>query len=84
LIDLFDEKECLVGFCLKHNIKLLFNNTLINNNVDKVFRTTVGCNDAGYPISVFASPRMCPWFLCFIDASSSRILYLIFIGLVLY
>jgi hypothetical protein len=78
LIDLFDEKECLVGFCLKHDIKVLFNNALINNNVDKIFRTTIGSNDDGVlTLPLFVSLRMTPWFLCLIDVSS-RILYLIF------
>jgi hypothetical protein len=35
MINLFDEKKCLIGFCLNKNIKVLFNNALIHSNVDK-------------------------------------------------
>jgi hypothetical protein len=45
LIDLFDEKEHLIGYCLKHDMKVLFSNAVVNNNVDKVFKTTIGCRD---------------------------------------
>jgi hypothetical protein len=44
LIDLFDDNECLVGFCREHDNKVVFKNALIYNNVDKIFRTTVGCD----------------------------------------
>jgi hypothetical protein len=91
LIDLFDENECLIGFCLKHNIKVLFNNALINNNVDEIFRTTIGtedifyfvlfCDQFGIGCQLCASLRLSPWFLCAIDVAS-RMLYLIVVGIV--
>jgi hypothetical protein len=86
LIDLFDEKECLVGFCLNNDIKVLFNNALVNYNVDKIFRTTVGCEDGSdrflkvyFPFAFFASSKSTPWILCLVDVIS-RIVYLCFIG----
>jgi hypothetical protein len=92
LIDLFDENQCLIGFCLQHNIKVLFNNALINSNVDKVFRTTIGHGEIADTISkllylkdldspLFVSLRLTPWFVCLIDVLS-HVFYLIVMGLV--
>jgi hypothetical protein len=77
LIDLFNEEESIVGYCLKHDIKVL-----MNNNVDKIFRTAIGSkDDTEIPIPLYASLRLTPWFLCLLDILS-RIFYLIVMGII--